>query len=216
MANKKSSTTKKRQPGKVLFSISWGGVVAVSLFMIIAMAWAFILGVMLGRGYQPEAIVPQIANVMPPSNPVVSEPEKQPILKPEELGFFERLKDDPSRSEAKSMEKAARPVVRTESPRKPKPAPAAKPKPKMKPKPVSAPTRSVLFQIGAVQDKSGAKREQARMAALGLQTGITPVTIRGAQWYRILVRASGTAEDIAAVKRKLAKAGVKNPIIRKN
>ena len=212
MASKKNSTKRGSRTGNVLFSISWGGVVAVSLFMIIAMAWAFILGVMLGRGYQPETIVPQIARVMPKPEAVAPGPEKQPILKPEELGFFERLKDAPQRPAPEPEQKAARPAIQKEQAVS-KPAPASSPEPATKPSP--GPSRSVLFQVGSLRDKGAALKEEARMARLGLSAAVNPVIIKGAQWYRILVRASGTDADIAAVKQKLAKAGVKNPIIRK-
>jgi cell division protein FtsN len=212
VATRKSSGKNSGRSGRVLFSISWGGVVALSLFMIIAMAWAFILGVMLGRGYQPEAIVPEIAEMMPTPGRSVPAPKTQPILKPEELGFFERLKEatppvpsSPPRAEKRRVE------PEKVEPEKPAPAPVTKKKTVVEP----GPARSVIFQVGAVRDLAAALGEQERMAGLGLSAAVSEVTIQGKQWYRILVRAGGTARDIDAVKRKLAGAGVTNPIIRK-
>jgi hypothetical protein len=212
VAARKSSKKNSGRSGRVLFSISWGGVVALTLFMIIAMAWAFILGIMLGRGYQPEAIVPEIAGMMPAPKTDAPGSDKQPILKPEELGFFERLRKEPPRPESSASEPRKERVVRKQPAPKPKPEPAPKPEPSAE----SGGTRAVIFQVGAVRDKTAALREQERMAGLGLSAAVNPVTIRGTQWYRILVRAAGTDRDIRAVKQTLANAGVKNPIIRRN
>ena len=207
MATRKSSGKNSGRSGRVLFSISWGGVVALSLFMIIAMAWAFILGVMLGRGYQPETIVPEIAEMMPTPGRSAPAPKTQPILKPEELGFFERLKEAPPAAQSSP--------VRAEKKRAEPETPAPAPVPKKKTVAEPGPVRAVIFQVGAVQDRAAALGEQERMAGLGLSAAVSEVTIQGKQWYRILVRAGGTARDIDAVKRKLAGAGVTNPIIRK-
>ena len=65
------------------------------------MVWAFILGVYIGRGHQPEEVVPEISRIMPEtrvrSNRTGSSPGtiKQDILKPEQLEFYDKLKNPP-------------------------------------------------------------------------------------------------------------------------
>jgi cell division protein FtsN len=76
--------------------INMSSVVSVGVVLVVGMCFAFILGILVGRGYRPENAVPQLANVMPTTEPAhVEEPQggEPKALKPEDLTFMEGLQD---------------------------------------------------------------------------------------------------------------------------
>ncbi|MEA4857363.1 SPOR domain-containing protein [Solidesulfovibrio sp.] len=85
----------KGGPRKFSFEISLSGVISVGIVVVLGMCWVFILGILVGRGYKPEAAVPQIAQMMPTTE--IKQPEgttnsaPPTVLKPEELQFMEGL-----------------------------------------------------------------------------------------------------------------------------
>jgi hypothetical protein len=86
-------------PRKFTFEISMSGVVSVGIVVVLGMCWVFILGILVGRGYRPEAAVPQIAQMMPtteaklPDNTTSQAPPS--VLKPEDLQFMEEVHNQP-------------------------------------------------------------------------------------------------------------------------
>ena len=90
----------KGGPKKFSIEISMSGVISVGIVVVLGMCWVFILGILVGRGYKPETAVPQIAQMMPttePKQPEGTAPGAPPtVLKPEELQFMEDLHDNKS------------------------------------------------------------------------------------------------------------------------
>jgi hypothetical protein len=95
--NKLSVSQERGGPRKFTFEISMSGVISVGIVVVLGMCWVFILGILVGRGYRPEAAVPQIAQMMPTTaadKPDDAGPAAAPtVLKPEELQFMEGLQD---------------------------------------------------------------------------------------------------------------------------
>lgn len=99
----------KGGPRKFSFEMSMSGVISVGIVVVLGMCWVFILGILVGRGYRPEAAVPQIAQMMPTADPRQAEgaPQAAPsVLKPEELQFMEGLQDKDGEVVADSTQKA--------------------------------------------------------------------------------------------------------------
>ncbi|KHK04188.1 SPOR domain-containing protein [Desulfovibrio sp. TomC] len=86
-------------PRKFTFEISMSGVISVGIVVVLGMCWVFILGILVGRGYRPEAAVPQIAQMMPTTEakmPDNTTPQAPPsVLKPEDLQFMEEVHNQP-------------------------------------------------------------------------------------------------------------------------
>ncbi len=80
-------------PRKFSFELTMSGIISLVVVGAIIVVWAFILGVLLGRGYKPENAVPELAQIMPTaeSPAPVEQPEEPTVLKPEELQFMENL-----------------------------------------------------------------------------------------------------------------------------
>jgi len=62
----------------------------------LVMAWAFILGVLVGRGYKPESVIPDLGGIVAPHLP--SLPSPRTVLQAEDLHFYDALQEDDVRS----------------------------------------------------------------------------------------------------------------------
>ena len=83
-------------PRKFSLELTTSGVISIAIVALLGMCWAFILGILLGRGYKPETAVPPLANIMPTTeaklpDETVGAPPK--VLKSEDLTFMEGLQD---------------------------------------------------------------------------------------------------------------------------
>jgi cell division protein FtsN len=90
--------------------LSMSGLIGLSSVTLLGLIWVFIFGVLVGRGYQPERAVPKLAQIMPSPTPSVPQPQvaenkeektSKEVLKPEELQFYDKLKDSPDASKDK-------------------------------------------------------------------------------------------------------------------
>ena len=87
------------------YELTLGGLIGMGTVVVLGLIWVFIFGVLVGRGYQPERTMPELARIMPTPNPSASQQQvadkkddkqqKSEVLKPEELLFFDKLKDSP-------------------------------------------------------------------------------------------------------------------------
>lgn len=168
----------KGGPKRFSFEISMSGVISVGIVVVLGMCWVFILGILVGRGYKPEAAVPQIAQMMPTTE--VKQPEgttasaPPTVLKPEELQFMEGLRekdgevvtDSTQKSSAdgkKAAEAKATPMGTAAAPMAipPRPAAGAAAIPPAPPKTAPAPTPKA-----SVEPKTPfAKKESGRYSA---------------------------------------------------
>jgi cell division protein FtsN len=118
----------KTKRKKFLYEFTLSGLVSLFVFTVLIMVWMFILGVLVGRGYRPEAVIPQLAKVLPqeqaPGQAAPQQegqaPQEQPTLKPEELGFYEDLKGSGKPRAAKPAPAPAKPSA---APNQSQPAP---------------------------------------------------------------------------------------------
>lgn len=86
---------------KYTITLSFSGLITSGIIMIIAIGWIFAFGVIVGRGYNPEKKLPELAKLLPPPDGVQEPAKAQGILKPEELTFMTDLKQSGAKSEAK-------------------------------------------------------------------------------------------------------------------
>jgi cell division septation protein DedD len=90
----KAEKTQQTGPRKFVKEFTVSSLVSFGVVAVLGIIWVFILGVLVGRGYKPENAVPQVAQIMPSTQPQAQQAEnKEPpqVLKPEELGFMDSL-----------------------------------------------------------------------------------------------------------------------------
>lgn len=83
---------KNGKPRRYRLELSLTGLFGLGTILLLGLVWVFIFGVLVGRGYQPEEAVPELAKIMP-------EPERKKeandVIRPEELTFLDKLREDP-------------------------------------------------------------------------------------------------------------------------
>jgi DedD protein len=191
----------KTKRKKFLYEFTLSGLVSLFVFTVLIMVWMFILGVLVGRGYRPEAVIPQLAKVLPQEKaPQAGDgqaapqqegqtPQEQPTLRPEELGFYEDLKS------------STKPRAASPPPAQPKPAPQPQPaQPQPAPPQPQAAVQPVAAQTTAAPANKPApapSQPEDKSAAASAQT----------QKFRYIYQvASFKQEDRAALFRDQAKA----------
>jgi len=176
-----------------------------SLIVLVAMAWAFILGVLVGKGYKPENAVPEIARIMPDTQEV--QPEKNVVLKAEELDYYDRLKKT-----------KPHPRPQTKPQTKPRQAPAKKAVPQVQTQSPQnneknkSPQRfAYIYQTAAFRSEAVALRFQQQIIRLGIPAFIEDTP---SGWHRVNVRFKGTPSETGKLKQRLKSLGVNRVILR--
>ena len=196
---------KKLSNRKYTISLSFSGLITSGIITIIAIGWIFAFGVIVGRGYNPEKKMPELARLLPPPEGQDAPKEAKGILKPEELTFMTDLKQTqpaanaaPNKPEAKAAHPTAQPVAAAT----PKPEAASADKAKY----------DFVFQAVAYKSKDSADKLRERMEGEGLRTRMTIEKDNKGRpkWFRVQVLVRGTDADAAAAKQVLVKMGLKD------
>ncbi|WP_457571593.1 SPOR domain-containing protein [Desulfovulcanus sp.] len=210
MAKKKADKRKKKVENKFKLNLTLSGLIYLGIFIILGMVWAFILGVYIGRGYKPEDVVPEIARIMPEtkswSNQSPPASAKQEILRPEQLEFYEKLKDQPNpklkkdtptRAETKGKSRARSKNTKTNS---------------------SSAKQNIFsytYQVAAFKTLNQANKMQKKLVTQGVMSSITKAFAGDRPWFRVFVHFQGTPKQVEKFKNKLKRIGIKQPILKR-
>ncbi len=216
-----SSTPKKRWK----FEFGPFGLLGIGLVGILIMAWAFILGILVGRGYNPESVIPEIGRIIAPQTPLISTAPPRTVLKPEELRFHDTLQERGHQPAPSTPGRSG--VVNTQQPQPPPPpqriqpqVEQAAPRPQAPPEapPTSAaplgPQFEFTFQVASFQHDNQARRLQQRITTSGISATTEAGMVNGRQWYRVLVTVQGSQTDADRVKTQLQGLGIEAPFLR--
>ena len=207
-ASKKAAPTRKKGQKKqkiakstsIQFQLTWSGLISWSVFFVVLVAWAFILGVLVGRGYHPEAFLPMVAEVMPGHAQEKTEdgnPQEQ-VLSAQELGFFESLQAKADRPEKAAPKQAGQrqttqPEVEIQKERQ---------------------TYIYKYQVGAFQRQDQAESLRRTLNKNGFRAELAESKVQGTAWYRVLVRFKGHANEVDAFASRLRQAGMETFFLR--
>lgn len=232
MAEKKASKPKVRIPklnasNKTYdFSFSLPGMISAVGAGVLALTFFFVMGILIGRGYRPEADVPQLNEIMPTKEhgQIAEAQEKPEILKAEELDYPSRLKQSPEKVMDQPTPEAKKAQAKVEN--KPEaPAPVKETKAKDKPikpevyqpeapKPGEA-VFNYIYQVASFRKAEMAEALSTKLVAAGLRTAIESAEAKGKTWYRVQVLHHGTPESTAGMKAVLTKQGMGKPLLKK-
>jgi cell division septation protein DedD len=166
---------------------------------LIGVSWVFMFGVMVGRGYNPEAKIHEITGrvLRGRQAPVVQEPP-QAILRPEELDFGPALRDKPlhNASAAVGLPVAQPPAPRTNSADVSGP-PAASVQAAQPPAPSAPPARfDYVYQVAVFREAGQADRLRERLEGEGVRTTLEQSPAKdGKTLHKVLAVRRGTEED---------------------
>lgn len=238
------TTKDPNTPRSVTVHLSLGKATALSVLAVFVVAWAFVLGIVVGRGYKPEQAVPEIARIMPMPQ-TAPQPAPAGVLKPEELSYLDTLSKPPENTAKAAERSIRRPSPQAEKPaekatapaqqqtpaqspaQQPTPAPQAAPAPAPKPAapaPAPVPAQALqqeslerftyIYQVASFSDQAQARALSERIKGLGLSASTEASEINGRTWHRVLVRFIGTAEETHGMREKLATLGLSQIIMR--
>jgi cytoskeletal protein RodZ len=231
MITRKSSTTKKDNQ-RFTFQLGLSGFLSLAALIVIGMAWSFLLGVIVGRGHQPEKMAMEMAQkVLPEDFPLLTEKNEE-VLKGEELEFFDKLKQGPS--SVTPAPPAAPPVKAAETP---KAQNATKTTTAQTPSQsplqaalqsaaqVAAGTSETLpdnkekvfvfnYQVAALASMEQAQTFLKKLDSASVKTSVVTATHEGKTWYRVYVHHQGTVETAMALKEQLKGRGIDNILLR--
>ncbi|MEF8823972.1 MAG: SPOR domain-containing protein [Desulfohalobiaceae bacterium] len=206
---KKKSTSGKKQGGRrVTLTFGWSGLISTLVLTGIALVWAFIFGVIIGRGYYPETLVPALSRVVPQQEqgqtPSPQAQRGEP-LHAEELGFINSLdqrekqaqapenrdgqkaeEQAPGEGEARQTERQARAAERYE----------------------------YRYQVAALQAEDKARKVVRELKEKGMRVNLREVHKDGVTWYRIHVRFTGGPKETESFKQRLKGYGLGTPFLR--
>lgn len=234
MITRKSSTTKKKDKDKLSFQLGLSGFLSLAVLVVIGMAWSFILGVIVGRGYQPEQMAMEMAQkVLPEDFPLLTEKNEE-VLKGEELEFFDKLKQGPSSVPPVPAVQSKAPQPKPQVAEAPKPAEAQTPKPQQSaldaalqsaavaagqspPQEVKEDKDEVFvfnYQVAALASMEQAQTFLKKLDPGKFKTSVVTATHEGKTWYRIYVHHQGTVDSALALKEQLKGSGIGGVLLR--
>ncbi|WP_031484540.1 SPOR domain-containing protein [Maridesulfovibrio frigidus] len=240
--------TRKKKPGSgsdqektYTFTFSLPEAIGLCSGCVLALCAFFVLGILLGRGYQPENDVPELAMMMPHQSSNASGEVKGGILKPEELLYMDSLKIKPisgarpdEKVAAKKPKAKSKPTVNIVQKMAPAKQAAAKtavtesvksavttkdtePEPLIEmdnPDEVGPPVYDYLYQAASFGTEQKAEEFKGKLLADGLDASVEPGKSGTKTWYRVFVRHLGSAESTQSMRAVLAKYGIKKPLLK--
>lgn len=228
MITRKTRTTNTKEAKKFVFQLGLSGFLSLAVLVVVGMAWSFILGVIVGRGYQPEKLALEAAQqILPEDFPLLTEKNEE-VLKGEELEFFDKLKQEPGQAETKTVPAKAAPPKAAPAKKPDQPVTAATSAPKPTEKTAEKPTPAVPadlaadkeevfvfnYQVAALPSMDQAKAFVKQLEPGGFKTSIVAATHEGKNWYRIYVHHQGTVDSAKALKDKLKESGINSILLR--
>lgn len=205
---KKKSTSGKKQGGRrFTLTFGWSGLISTLVLTGIALVWAFIFGVIIGRGYYPETLVPALSRVLPQQErgqtPSPQAQRGEP-LHAEELGFINSL----SQGEKKAQAPENRNGQKAEQVRK-----------KVDARQTGQQARAgeryeYRYQVAALQAEDKARKVVRELKEKGMRVNLREVHKDGVTWYRIHVRFTGGPQETESFKQRLKGYGLGTPFLR--
>ena len=207
---KKKSASGKKQSGKrFTLTFGWSGLISAVLLTGIALVWAFIFGVIIGRGYSPETLIPALSHVVPQEEQAEvarSQAQTGEPLHAEELGFINSLSRRAERDVESGSESKERPKEKQTS---------SEPAKQRDDKDPQADARyEYRYQVAALQSKKRAQKVVRELKAKGMRVALRKVDKDNVTWYRIHVRLTGGPSEAERFKQRLKGYGLGTPFLR--
>lgn len=198
------------------FTLSMPGLITACGSALVALTLFFILGLLVGRGYQPEKNIPQLAAHMPGTS---TEPETK-VLKAEELTYPETLakqpkgpvKEEEAAEQKKEKQAADKKASTAEAPKA-----AAKKAEAEKAKTLKAGEKvyDYAYQAASFRKEEMAVSLRDKLVAAGLNVSIESAETGKGSWFRVLVNHRGTPESTNQMKAVLSRFGIERPLMKR-
>lgn len=179
--------------------------VVLSAFTLI---WIFILGVIVGRGYQPELLIAHLSKLLPgfdvkeqQSNASVSEHK---VLQAEDLDFIDDLRN----KSQSPIQEAGPPEDQKER------ATTLEPDLQKETETAQFPEYQCIYQVAAFRHAQQAAQVVTEFKKIGLQAWVHEKIQSEQKWFRVYVSFTGTEQAIEQFEGKLEQQGSGNFFLR--
>lgn len=190
--------------------------IALGIGSLVLISWFFFLGLIVGRGYEPEAIIPQVAQIMPqPGETAPFLPEGATPLteKPTPLTH-------PGGTNGRSLiaeaDKAYRANKKQEGTTASQSTPPSLTPPKQQPQTGAAAPQATTetadvaiyaytYQLASFKEEKAAHTLRDKLKKAGFKPRINISKSSKSTWYRVLVDFNGTTAQAEAAKARLKK-----------
>ncbi len=169
--------------------------------MVLAICWAFILGVIIGRGYEPIDLIDRARKKISLSNKKNKKPTQAPkdqVLKPTQLTFYKRVRQD-------SVEK----FLDISNPQK-----RAQGSPKKIISDNKGTKYEYMIQVSSFSNKRDASALCKRLEKKQIPSMVKGVRINKKTWYRVYIIFAGTNNTLEQKMILLRKMGFKDFIVK--
>jgi cell division protein FtsN len=172
---------------------------------LIGISWVFMFGVMVGRGYNPDAKVHEITGRVLRNRQAsaVQEPP-QAILKPEELNFGPALRDKPlhngtaavGMAAAQTQARQTNGTAASSAVGGAVAAPVVQPPTQLVPQGAQPTHFDFVYQVATFRDSEQADKLRERLEGEGVRTTMEKIPAKdGKSLYKVLAARRGTEED---------------------
>jgi cell division protein FtsN len=208
---KKKSSTKTAKKKRITVSFTWSGLFSTAVLIVLSIIWAFILGILVGRGYSPDSLFPKLAGLLPqkdvPATTETTASKDDQVLKPEELGFFETLQQGGQQEQTAGGTQAEEKAAGTRKEQRHKQsAPAAGQS--------SGTQYRYVYQVAAFRSADKAYSLQNNLRSKGIDSQVSAVRVDEREWYRLVVPFEGQPQETAEFKSELKRLGLHQPLLR--
>lgn len=187
------------------FRLSFSGAMTALIVGLLSLGCAFVMGVIVGRGYNPEHQIPQLARWLPSEaddkqsgqETVESLLPPAKVIEPEELRFAGALKNGGT---------SAAPAAPAPSPAAAGTPPATPAAPQLPetPPPPAAPLFSYSFQLATYKGPDAARALLARLEGQGYRARLS----KGGKLYKVILTFRGTEQKAGEVRQALRQLGL--------
>ncbi len=211
-------------------TLSFSTVTTFCVVLLGCVCMAFVMGVIVGRGDNPEAHLPQFATLMSDGEekksaasddantaeagtPKASQPEDK-VMPKEELDYATLLKDKGAQEQdatvpalVLTVPSAAEQALPEQSKQNPAPVPVFEDVPAPKPEPV---VFDYVFQVATFTDDASVDRLRERLEGRGLRTKME----KAGKFYKVLVMMRGSAEQAQDLRKTMVDMKLGEPLQR--
>lgn len=218
-------TADKRQVHRS-FGVGMG--IAALILAFLALSSMFGLGVLVGRGYNPEDNVPALAKIMPSAEKNAADKTAQSAIIPsEELDVLQNLRNAKTatiKTEQRSEKSTAvASAQNTERPKSPSVSTKKNTKNAQTQNAVQAALASLgasqaddnsnavytfTYQVASVKQEAQAENFTLKLRNKGFAASMEKVNTEKGVWHRIYVSVTGSDKDALALKERLAQQGM--------
>lgn len=203
------------RPGKKLtLSVGMGTVINTILVLCAGFVCVFTLGILLGRGYDPENLLPGLERAMPKPAPMepplvlsAADPAEAAPEQAAPEAAFPSSKTAGSAGRESSPSGApggsAPPVQRTAAVVESAPVPAP-----------DAPVYQYLYQVAAYKSAAPCELFVDKLKAAGYKAGSRSSTENGVVWHKAMLEFTGTNEQALALRENIKSFGISDPLLK--